>query len=233
MALSASPWQRLVRVLGHELNNSLAPIKSLSHSLQGLFLRSPRPADWEDDLRVGLQVISDRSEALSRFMTDYSRLASLPKPNLRPVPVAPLLRRIAALDRRLPVRVEAGPEAMIDADPDQLEQLLINILRNAIDASLQMNGGVSLSWKTDGRVLRVQVLDDGPGIANPANLFVPFFTTKQGGSGIGLALSRQIAEAHGGQLLVANRENARGCAAIVELPVELSSVGVAPAIGGL
>lgn len=211
-------WQRLVRVLGHELNNSLAPIKSISESLQSLFRRDPRPADWEDDMSRGLQVIADRAETLARFMADYSRLARLPKPNFQPVAIAPLLRRVATLDRRVTVRILGGPDTVVNADPDQLEQLFINVLRNAIDASAQTEGQVGLGWGVSDCVLRVHIIDEGPGIANPANLFVPFFTTKPGGSGIGLALSRQIAEAHGGRLALYNRTDGSGCEASIELP---------------
>nr|MBA3916171.1 PAS domain-containing sensor histidine kinase [Terriglobales bacterium] len=152
-------WQRLVRVLGHELNNSLAPIKSISQSLQTLFRREPRPQDWEDDMGLGLQVIADRSEALARFMADYSRLARLPKPNLHPVAIAPLLRRVAHLDSRLPVKVEEGPDATLDADSDQLEQLFINLLRNGVDASLQTGSEVTLHWEVNGSNVRVRILD--------------------------------------------------------------------------
>ncbi len=106
----------------------------------------------------------------------------------------------------------------IKADPDQIEQLLINIIRNAVDASLETNGGVSLDWKQVDGSLQISVEDEGPGLPDTANLFVPFFTTKPAGSGIGLALSRQIAEAHGGTLTLENRTDARGCRATLRLP---------------
>jgi len=212
-------WQRLVRVLGHELNNSLAPIMSLSQSLEEIFRRPSRPADWEDDMRRGLKVIAERAEALTRFMRDYARLARLPRPHFSPVPLEALVQRIAGLETRLKVQVAPGPPVVVEADPDQLEQLIINLVKNATEASLDTGGGVNIGWSRNGHSLSLWVRDEGPGIANPANLFVPFFTTKPGGSGIGLALSRQIAEAHGGELTVSNRTGARGVEARLRLPL--------------
>jgi signal transduction histidine kinase len=214
-------WQRLIRVLGHELNNSLAPIKSVAGSLESLLGRPRRPSDWEDDLRRGLAVIAARAEALSRFMEAYSRLARLPPPQLQEVAVAPLVQRAARLETRVPVRVEAGPDVRVRADPDQLEQLLINLLRNAAEASLETGGRVRVGWTVaDGAASQVElwVDDEGPGLPQTANLFVPFFTTKAQGSGIGLVLSRQIAEAHGGTLSLQNRP-AGGCRAHLRLPI--------------
>jgi len=213
-------WQRLVRVLGHELNNSLAPICSISASLEDIMKRDVRAADWEDDLRRGLRVIADRSDALSRFMRDYSRLARLPKPQLRPMDLYTLVRATAGLETRTTVEVEPGPAVTLNADPDQLQQALINLIRNGVDASLDTGGKVQVSWTKNGSWLHLYVRDEGPGIANPANLFVPFFTTKPGGSGIGLALSRQVAEAHGGSLTLRNRAPAKGCEALIQLPLE-------------
>jgi two-component system, NtrC family, nitrogen regulation sensor histidine kinase NtrY len=216
-------WQRLVRVLGHELNNSLAPICSIAGSLEDMIKREPRPSDWDDDLRRGLRVLADRSEALSRFMKDYGRLARLPKPQLCPVSVSALINGAIGLETRMPVDVAPGVDAVIDADLDQLQQLLINLIRNAVDASLETGGHVRIGWSKNGHSLQVFVQDEGHGIANPSNLFVPFFTTKPNGSGIGLALSRQIAEAHGGTLSLANRNSGQGCEATLVLP--LTSAG--------
>jgi nitrogen fixation/metabolism regulation signal transduction histidine kinase len=213
-------WQRLVRVLGHELNNSLAPICSIAGSLEDIMKREVRAADWEDDVRRGLRVIVDRSDALSRFMRDYSRLTRLPKPQLRPTDVGTLVRAAVGLEQRIAVDIEPGAEVTLEADADQLQQLLINLIRNAVDASIESRGKVKVGWSRNGSWLHLFVQDEGPGIANPSNLFVPFFTTKPGGSGIGLALSRQIAEAHGGSVSLHNRAEGKGCEAVVQLPLE-------------
>jgi nitrogen fixation/metabolism regulation signal transduction histidine kinase len=214
-------WQRLVRVLGHELNNSLAPICSIAQSLEELLKRDPRANDWEDDLQRGLRVIADRSDALSRFMRDYARLTRLPKPQLQHVDLATLVSTAAGLETRMRVEIEPGPAVGFQADPDQLQQLLINLIRNAVDASMETAGKVSVGWSRNGHALDLYVRDEGPGIANPGNLFVPFFTTKPGGSGIGLALSRQIAEAHAGTLTLANRPKGKGCEARLQLPLSV------------
>lgn len=214
-------WQRLVRVLGHEINNSLAPIKSIAESLDDLVNREPPPPDWREDVQSGLRIISGRAESLSRFTRAYATLAKLPKPKLQPVEVSQWVRRVVAMETRLPVRLVAGPQLTVQADPDQLDQLLINLLRNAAEASLETGGGISLGWKRNTAGIELWVEDEGPGIANPANLFVPFFTTKPGGAGIGLVLCRQIAEAHGGELTLENRPKFRGAIARLLLPLNL------------
>jgi nitrogen fixation/metabolism regulation signal transduction histidine kinase len=212
-------WKRLVRVLGHELNNSLTPIKSIASSLKTLVDRDPLPGDWRQDVDDGLSVISGRAESLGRFMSSYARLARLPEPKPGQVDVDQWVRRIAELERRMKVELSPGPALTIQGDGDQLDQLLINLLRNAVDAALETGGGVTAGWRRVDSLLEIWVEDEGPGLANTANLFVPFFTTKPGGSGIGLALSRQIAEAHNGTLTLENRRNSRGCEARLLLPL--------------
>jgi len=212
-------WQRLIRVLGHELNNSLAAVRSVAGSLEQLVARVPRPSDWEDDMRSGLSVIASRADALSRFMDAYGRLARLPPPQRQRVAVGPLLRRLGGLETRVPVRVAEGPEVELSADPVQLEQLLINLIRNAAEAALETGGApVEVAWAAPDSALEIRIDDRGPGLPDPSNLFVPFFTTKPEGSGVGLVLSRQIAEAHGGTLTLSNREPGPGCRARLVLP---------------
>ena len=215
-------WQRLIRVLGHELNNSLAPIQSVAQSLETSVQRVPASNDENsimDDMRQGLAIIRSRTEALGRFMGAYTQLAKLPKPTLLPVEFGDLVRRVVAIERRVPVQLWTGPQVFIQADRDQLEQALINLIRNAVDASVETGGGVRVEWTAGPAHVDLFVLDEGPGISNPANLFVPFFTTKKSGSGIGLVLSRQIAEAHDGSLTLENRTDRRGGRAHLRLPL--------------
>jgi nitrogen fixation/metabolism regulation signal transduction histidine kinase len=211
-------WQRLVRVLGHELNNSLAPIKSIAGSLMAILRRDPPPDDWRDDMQRGLSVITSRSESLSRFIGAYARLAKLPRPQLQPLDIEACVERAVRFETRLNVQVDEGPSMTVQGDPDQIEQVLINLLRNAADASLSTGGSVSTGWRRDGAMMEIWVKDEGPGLSSTANLFVPFFTTKPGGSGIGLVLSRQIAEGHGGALMLENRKDGPGCIARLRLP---------------
>ncbi len=216
-------WKRLIRVLSHELNNSLAPIKSIADSLLALITREPAPADQREDLRKGLGVIASRSESLSRLMAAYARLARLPAPRLESVAIQDWVRRVVVLETRRPVAIRPGPNVTIQADGGQLDQLLINLVRNAVDATLDGNGAVEVGWEARNGQLDVWVRDEGAGLADTANLFVPFYTTKPDGSGIGLALSRQIAEAHGGTLTLSNRSTQRGCEARVSLALNLDN----------
>jgi nitrogen fixation/metabolism regulation signal transduction histidine kinase len=217
-------WQRLIRVLSHEINNSLTPIKSIASSLDALLERRDETDADTEDLKEGLRVIAGRSEALGRFMSSYARLAKLPQPQRQELSVEEWVRRVASLESRIEVEVLDSPDVRIEADGDQLDQLLINLLDNAVDASLETGGAVRMAWAdADGHV-EVRVEDEGPGLAQTTNLFVPFFTTKPKGSGIGLALSRQIAEAHGGRVRLRNRSEGPGCVAEVWLPRQAAGV---------
>jgi len=211
-------WQRLVRVLGHEMNNSLAPIKSLAASLESLLRRDPLPPDWKDDAGAGLNSIASRADSLSRFLQAYTRLTKLPPPQKQDFDLGSLVQRVVDLEPRLKVQVMPGPKTVIRADGAQIEQALINLVHNAVDAALETQGNVAIGWREKEGCVEIFVQDDGPGIMNPANLFVPFFTTKPDGSGIGLPLSRQIAEAHGGSLVLTNREAGQGAQALLRLP---------------
>jgi two-component system nitrogen regulation sensor histidine kinase NtrY len=212
-------WQRIVRVLSHEINNSLTPIKSIAHSLRRIVDRVD-PFPRQDEVSQGMSLIEERSGALGRFLRSYAQLARLPKPQPKPLKVTELMTRIVELEKRLPVGVTLSADLDVVADSDQLEQALINIVRNAVDASLETSGGVSVGWRADGADwIEIAVDDEGKGLPDTSNLFVPFFTTKPNGSGIGLALSRQIAEAHGGTITLTNRVGSPGCRAAIRLPV--------------
>lgn len=214
-------WKRLIRVLGHELNNSMTPIRSLSESLRQIAQRPDPDAEDRQDLLDGLGIIHQRADSLSRFINEYAKLAKLPPPHIRPVEIQPLVRRIASLFEGLSVRIDPENSAAVTLrlDPDQIEQALLNLVKNAVEAAEQTHGAVTICWRTLGDLLVLHVEDTGPGIANPDNLFIPFFSTKQGGSGIGLTLSRQIIEAHDGSLQLNNRADTTGCCATVTLPL--------------
>ncbi|MGB6696039.1 MAG: ATP-binding protein [Terracidiphilus sp.] len=213
-------WMRLIRVLGHELSNSLAPIKSIAGSLLARVETLQGDEAVTKDFRRGLGVVESRADALHRFVQSYRQLAQLPPPRLRPVALLPLMERVTLLEQRLLVQLDPGPPVNLNADADQLEQMLINLMANAVEASLS-NGGqpVRASWVSVDATVQILIEDRGLGIANPENLFVPFYTTKSTGSGIGLALAQQIARAHGGEISLVNREDGEGARAIVRLPL--------------
>jgi two-component system nitrogen regulation sensor histidine kinase NtrY len=229
-------WQRLIRVLGHEINNSITPIQSLAGRLGELVRREMRgqpstatpaaqPAalshSLQEDLDRGLGVITSRAEALTRFLAAYTQLARLPAPKLRSVQVSEWVARVVRLESRVHADILGGPDVRVSADGDQLDQVLINLVKNAADAvrSANSTGGVRVAWFVSERRLILTVEDDGAGLGETANLFVPFYTTKVGGTGVGLVISRQIAEAHGGSLTLAKSAGASGCVATLVLPV--------------
>lgn len=213
-------WKRLIRVLGHELSNSLAPIKSIAGSLLARVDGMEGDPDTLRDFRRGLGVVESRADALHRFVQSYRLLAQLPPPHLKSVALAPLLEQVVLLEQRLPVEFQAGPAVTLLADPDQLEQMFINLLANAVDATLANHARrVRVNWRLADSAAWVTIEDTGMGIANTENLFVPFYTTKPKGSGVGLALAQQIARAHGGEIRLLNREDGDGARATVRLPV--------------
>jgi two-component system, NtrC family, nitrogen regulation sensor histidine kinase NtrY len=231
-------WQKLIRVLGHELNNSLAPIRSIAGSLGARLDNSDMNPEQREDFEKGLGIIEARSGSLNRFVEAYRQLAQMPVPAVREVELYPILERVALLETRLPVTILRGPDVTLIVDPDQIEQMLINLVRNAVEAALEAgptrttgsgNGSgtrrpqVTVSWKLEGANVVLSIDDNGPGLFNPSNAFVPFYTTKPSGSGIGLALSRQIAEAHGGSISLSNREGKSGCRVQVGLPRGMGS----------
>ncbi len=230
-------WQRLIRVLGHELSNSLAPIKSIAGSLNSQVSLTAMDADVRHDLQHGLEIIEARSASLHRFLEAYRRLAQMPAPVLRDVDLPKLVARVAGLETRIKVCIQSGPAVVFVADPDQLEQMLINLVRNAADAVIEVAADatkrlapaadstssdgdrkVRVGWELSDLDVNLFIEDNGPGLLNPANVFTPFYTTKPGGSGVGLVLSRQIAEAHGGRIEISNRNGQRGCLVRVVLP---------------
>jgi two-component system nitrogen regulation sensor histidine kinase NtrY len=229
-------WQRLIRVMGHELNNSLAPIKSIAGSLSVRLSTMDIDSEQRQDFERGLGIIEARAAALNRFLQAYRQLAQMPPPVLQECSISTLVKRVAALETRVDVVVIPGPDITLMADPDQLEQMLINLLRNAAEAALDssISGNASsrsknpsaddsgplvdFTWKLTDKEVILTIEDGGPGLMNPSNAFVPFYTTKPGGSGVGLVLSRQISESHGGSLELANRLGQRGCTVKVTLP---------------
>ncbi len=239
-------WQRLIRVLGHELNNSLASIKSIAGSLNSRVSQSALNSEEQQDFSRGLEVIENRAAALNRFLQAYRQLAQMPPPSLRQAALVPILERVVALETRLPIQMVRGPDIRLSVDPDQIEQMLINLARNAAEAAIETmprnqaekedSGGanpkVVIRWEVSEKDVVVRIEDNGPGLLNPSNTFVPFYTTKPSGSGIGLVLSRQIAEAHGGSLELLNGNGHRGCIAKVVLPLPKAGIETSPASRG-
>jgi two-component system nitrogen regulation sensor histidine kinase NtrY len=216
-------WKRLIQIIRHEINNSLTPIQSVAQTLQDRVRKDAKQSQFKDDVLEGLEIIASRSEELSRFIASYTKLTRLPEPVFDKVNVPAWIQQTTSLETRLKVTVNPGPDLTIEADRGQLDQLLINVVANAVEATLEAKPGgggeVVVGWLIHGQHLQVWIDDDGTGLDETRDVFLPFFTTKTHGSGIGLTLSRQIAEAHGGHLTLENRTDKSGCRACLWLPV--------------
>ena len=218
-------WERLIRVLGHEINNSLTPIKSIAGSLRGR-LTSLHTVDNDRDFDSGLEVIENRAESLNRFLQAYRQLMGLPAPKLAPVSLAALIDRVARLETRITVTVVHADDVTLKVDADHIQQALINLTRNAAEAALSPDAvsdgppRVKIEWERTAGEVVIAITDNGTGLTNAGNLFVPFYTTKPSGTGIGLVLAQQIAQAHRGSVQLTNRNDGEiGCRAELKLPL--------------
>jgi nitrogen fixation/metabolism regulation signal transduction histidine kinase len=213
-------WQNLTRVLRHEIMNSITPISSLTSTLREILDHdmTKKESHWElkdegaDDLREGLSTIENRSRGLIKFIDAYREYTSLPKPKMTTVRLLDLIEKVAQLmkneikKKNINFSYECSSEYLtIQADVEMIEQVLINLLKNAIEALGETeNPTLSLTGRYSDNTIKIEVTDNGPGIIKEAreHIFVPFYTTKRTGSGIGLSLSRQIMQMHNGSLSV-------------------------------
>ncbi len=215
-------WQSLVRVISHEINNSLSPIASISQTLSRFVSRRDKEDEHNQDIIEGLGIIADRASGLGQFVNSYKQLAKLPEPSREKVLVNSLLERVARLFEDQTIQLEASDDIHLSIDPVQFEQVLINLIKNAIESMAHSNpsGVITISQHCTESAYTMNLCDQGAGISNTDNLFVPFYSTKKKGSGIGLVLCRQIIEAHNGHLRVYNNPDAEGCCAQIEMPIQ-------------
>lgn len=219
-----SAWQSLVRVISHEINNSLSPIASISQTLKRLLSRQQQLESHKDNLIEGLTIISQRANNLTEFVNSYKQISSLPAPERQHTSVVSLINKVIPLFQHHRVTVSSSDDVDLFIDPIQFEQVLINLIKNAVEAVESVakdkaaDGEIIISWQVQEGIFTLSICDDGVGISNPDNLFVPFYTTKNQGSGIGLVLCRQIMDVHGGRLSLTNRTDKNGCQAVIELP---------------
>ncbi|UAA40374.1 GHKL domain-containing protein [Paraneptunicella aestuarii] len=213
-------WQSLVRVISHEINNSLSPIASISQTLNRMISRQGVNDDNLQDLLDGLSIISQRASGLSKFVDSYKLLAKLPEPQLECISLIQLLDKTRQLFNDQNIEILSTEDVRLMIDPVQFEQVLINLIKNAVEAmaATKPKGVIRVAWTAHIPVFRLTICDEGAGISNPDNLFVPFYSTKKSGSGIGLVLCRQIIEAHRGRLTINNNLDSAGCCASIELP---------------
>ncbi|PHZ83879.1 sensor histidine kinase [Paremcibacter congregatus] len=219
-------WQNLVRVISHEINNSLSPIASISQTLNRLIKRQGHSTENNKDLIEGLTIISERANGLRQFVDSYRKLAKLPEPKKQMVSILELLEKICVLFKDQSIVIETEVDVQLFIDPVQFEQVLINIFKNANEAMSQTNpkGVIRVEWYNTEYFFKLVICDVGCGINNSDNLFIPFYSTKKHGSGIGLVLCRQIIEAHKGRLSITNQTNSLGCNVTIEIPLIIDGI---------
>ncbi len=211
-------WQSLVRVLSHEMNNSMTPITAISQSMQTKLSDLSTAIDRQS-LKEGVNIINERAKSLTSFIASYSQLSHLPKPNKISVELFQVLQVTAALFPKLTTEIADSCRLTLFVDKQQFEQVLINLFKNALEAMAgQASALLAVSVSSDEFNTLISFTDQGCGIANFDNLFVPFYSTKASGSGIGLALCRQIMFNHNGQICISNRQEAQGVEVRLTLP---------------
>jgi nitrogen fixation/metabolism regulation signal transduction histidine kinase len=209
-------WQKLFRVLNHEVRNSLTPIYSMSQSLQELKARSELTEAQQNMERDMLKVIESRALQLMQFVDSYSVFNRLDSAVKQSISMSALSKRLCVLFPQLVVNT--ANDVQLDIDIGQVEQALINLIKNALEADESNNAHVEITWQQTMHSVVISITDSGRGISNPDNLFVPFYTTKKDGSGIGLLLSRELIRNQGGDLTLTNRLDNKGSVATITLP---------------
>jgi nitrogen fixation/metabolism regulation signal transduction histidine kinase len=212
-------WQNLIRVLSHEINNSLAPIASLANTLQTLSTKQELTSKFSQHLSESLEIIAERAQSLKKFINSYRQLTHLPEPKIDKINLQAMLDKITPLFNQRNIVVDCQPQLMAHVDPVQFEQVLINLLKNADEAMIDKSADILVRANTDVDSIIIEIIDSGVGINNTDNLFTPFYTTKKQGSGIGLVLCREIIEAHQGNLSLENRSDQQGCIVKIELSI--------------
>jgi len=226
MEKERSAWQSLLRVLSHEINNSLTPISAISQSLQKKLQRSllsPEQPVNSESLLEGANIINERADSLNSFIASYSQLYHLPKPHITSFHLQGIINNTAGLFPDCKIEMNVESDVIIKADKNQFEQVLINLFKNALEAmTANKEKLITIGYTREQQWQHISILDNGSGIANVDNLFIPFYTTKKQGSGIGLALCRQIMFSHNGLIKLhnklGNKDKCFGVEAILSLP---------------
>lgn len=221
MEKERNAWQSLLRVLSHEINNSLTPISTISQSIEKKLLSNldNKRTIEPESLLDGINIINERADTLSEFIASYSQLAHLPKPLFSTFNLYDMLNKLTLLFPQCEFTIDKSIDIQLTVDKKQLEQVFINLFKNAIDAMSSFEQKlIVITYRQDSQWQQIMITDCGSGVANVENLFVPFYTTKPNGSGIGLALCRQIMFGHNGQIKLTNNINKPGIEVRLSLP---------------